>query len=111
MAIEGSCHCGAVRIAVPEAPAEVTHCNCSLCGKIGGLWAYYDPAEVTLEGETARYIWGDRTLAVHHCSRCGVTVAWTPTDPEYRRMGVNMRTVYGAGAERLPVREVDGASF
>ena len=39
--IEGSCHCGAVRLTLPEAPAELGSCNCSMCRRIGGLWGYY----------------------------------------------------------------------
>ena len=38
--IAGSCHCGAVKIAVAEAPATVTSCNCSICRRLGTLWAY-----------------------------------------------------------------------
>ena len=111
MRVSGSCHCGAVKIEVPEAPTEVSSCNCSICSKIGGLWGYYDPAEVDFQGETARYIWGDRMLALHHCPHCGVTIAWTPLDPDYRRMGVNARVLEGIDLAAIPVREVDGASF
>lgn len=57
--MEGSCHCGAVRIAVARAPEWVGACNCSLCRRTGALMAYYPPAEVRIEGETAAYIWGD----------------------------------------------------
>jgi len=41
--ITGSCHCGAVHIAVAEAPASVKSCNCSICRRLGTLWAYYRP--------------------------------------------------------------------
>jgi len=41
--ITGGCHCGRVRFALPALPAEVTRCNCSICAKLGALWAYYPP--------------------------------------------------------------------
>ena len=38
--IRASCHCGAVCLEIDAAPAEVTECNCSICRRYGGLWAY-----------------------------------------------------------------------
>lgn len=46
--IEASCHCGAVRILVAERPWVLTACNCSLCRRLGTLWAYYRPDEVAI---------------------------------------------------------------
>ena len=64
MAVEGSCHCGAVRIAVPRAPEWVRRCNCSFCKRTGSLMAYYpDDGAVKIEGETVAYIWGDRMIS------------------------------------------------
>jgi hypothetical protein len=34
--LEGSCHCGAVRLTLPSPPEVATDCNCSLCRRIGG---------------------------------------------------------------------------
>ena len=62
MAVTGSCHCGAVRIEVPRAPAWVASCNCSICRRTGALMAYYRPDEVRVEGETAAYLTGDNFL-------------------------------------------------
>ena len=61
----GSCHCGAVTVEVARVPAEVTSCNCSICGRLGTLWGYYAPAEVTIVGATATYAWGNRTIDFH----------------------------------------------
>ncbi len=53
--IEATCHCGNVRIKVPEpAPDTLTSCNCSICRRTGGLFAYYNPAEVSIEGRTVQ---------------------------------------------------------
>jgi hypothetical protein len=88
--VEASCHCGAVRISVSTPPTEVTSCNCSICRRLGSLWAYYDPADVEIIGDTAQYIWGDRMLALHHCQTCGCTTHWTPIgETRTDRMGVD----------------------
>ena len=49
--LEGACHCGAVRFTIPAAPESVTDCNCSICRRLGTLWAYYSPTQVMLNGE------------------------------------------------------------
>ena len=80
--IEASCHCGAVRIDVEVPPAQLTSCNCSLCRRLGTLWAYYRPGQVRIAqgaGTTVPYIQGDRTLAVHHCPTCGCVTHWEST--------------------------------
>jgi len=38
--LEGSCHCGAVRLTLPSPPEVATQCNCSLCRRIGSPWVY-----------------------------------------------------------------------
>ncbi len=109
--IETSCHCGAVRIQAPD-PEQLTSCNCSLCRRINGLWAYYPPAEVTViaeEGATVAYVQGDRTLANHHCAACGCATHWSPLDPASNRMAVNMRLAPPEAIEGVRVRHFDGA--
>lgn len=106
--ITGSCHCGAVALEVARAPERVTSCNCSICRRTGGLWGYYQPAEVTVTGETVAYVWGDRTLAFHHCGICGCGTHWTPLDPNGNRMGVNARML-GLDLAAIPVTRFDGA--
>ena len=113
-AVEGRCHCGAAGYTVPAAPNEVTVCNCSLCTKLGGRWAYYDPAEVEIEGETVAYVRADLAkpyLATHHCPRCGATTHWAARDPDYRRMGVNVRLMEPDLLKGVAVRHCDGRSW
>ena len=71
---QGSCHCGAVRLTLPSTPTVATECNCSLCRRIGGIWAYFEFGTVTVTGHpqaTDEYIWGDRTLRNVRCRNCG----------------------------------------
>ena len=109
--IDATCHCGAVTISVPTAPTELTSCNCSICRRLGGLWAYYNPAQVRITGDTVQYIWGDKMLALHHCQACGCTTHWTPigeTRPD--RMGVNTRMMDPEITASVRIKRVDGAA-
>lgn len=108
--IEGSCHCGAVTLAVPRKPKTLTSCNCSICRRIGGLWAYYNPARVKISGKTDIYVWGDRTIDIHRCKRCGCTTHWSSRNPaKADRMGINMRLADPVAIEGVRVRRFDGA--
>ncbi len=108
--IEGSCHCGAVRIEVDRAPVEVTSCNCSICRRLGTLWAYYAPAQVRVAGATATYSWGEKSLAFHHCPACGCTTHWSAVDPRIDRMGVNARLMDPAIVAAARIKHFDGAA-
>jgi hypothetical protein len=107
--VEGSCHCGAVRIEVACAPEEVTECNCSICRRNGTLWAYYRPAEVSIEGPTETYVWGDRMLALHRCGTCGCVTHWRAFDEAYDRMGVHARLFDPEVLAAARIRKVDNA--
>lgn len=111
MSHEGSCHCGAIRIAIEDDPVEATECNCSICRRTGGLWTYGSPRRVTVTGEGAGYVHGDRTLTLFHCPTCGVVTHWTAFDPGYDRMGINLRLFAPELWEGLPRSFVDGASW
>jgi len=122
--LETTCHCGAVRIAIPHAPRAVTDCTCSICRRYGVLWAYFAPAEVQVEGESHEYSWGPATLAFVRCASCGCLTHWRPLARRVaKRMGVNirnfsqeqigpirMRFLEGAVSERY-VAEVDVAHY
>jgi hypothetical protein len=97
--------------------------------------AYYSPAEVRVEGETAAYLTGDRFIRLHFCPVCGCHTHWSANPqalagelPEEvraalaERMGVNARLLDGfevrAGAQgavpffagvELEVRFMDNA--
>lgn len=111
--IEGSCHCGAISFVIPRQPEWLTECNCSICRRIGALWAYYErrDVEITALADAAiAYIQGDQTLAVHTCKTCGCTPYWLGLDgaPD-GRMAVNFRMCDPSFLERVPVRHFDGA--
>jgi hypothetical protein len=121
--IEASCHCGAVKITLSRAPDTLTDCNCSICRRLGALWAYYAPAEVQIaaaDDAMGAYAWGERSLAFHHCRTCGCTTHWAGidpsgaahpagVDPKSGRMGVNARLLAPADRAAAKVRRFDGA--
>jgi hypothetical protein len=112
--ITASCHCGAVQVTVPRRPRRLTSCNCSICRRIGGLWAYYRVSDVKVVGHPGRttgYAWGDKTLRFVRCRRCGCVMHWEPLKPGARdRMGVNARNFEPRVIESARVRRFDGAS-
>lgn len=107
----GSCHCGRIRLVLRDTPLDAGECNCSVCRRTAGLWHYCPPDAMIVEGEGASYRQGDCALDLWHCPTCGCTTHWTPTDPAYGRMGVNLRMFEPELWRELPRRLIDGASF
>lgn len=93
MKATASCHCGAVKISVTEAPTEVTECHCSLCRRSGVLWAYFELSEVTLPASslTDTYAWSRKNVDFHRCRVCGCVTHWAPRDAKRTRFGLNAR--------------------
>ncbi len=108
-----SCHCGAVRFEIAERPETVTDCNCSICRRLGGLWAYYRKDQVRIiaaPDATSAYVWGDRMLEFHHCQTCGCATHGVSTekgDPD--RITINARLFDPADLVGMPIRKFDGA--
>lgn len=111
--LQGSCHCGAVRLTLPTLPDKATRCNCSICRRINGLWAYYAWGTVRIEGHpehTADYVWGDKTLRNFRCAHCGCVTHWEPMTPEAgARHGVNLNNFDPRVVASVQVRRFDGA--
>jgi len=109
--LEGSCDCGAVRYTVDGTLDELTQCNCGICRRSGGLWAYYSPKKVTMTGPTDIYMRGDRMLELHYCKICHCLMWWVPVDKSYDRMGVNARMLPLGAWDETPIKTCDGASW
>jgi len=112
--IESSCHCGAVRLEIQAAPAEVNDCNCSICRRYGALWAYYPPTQVRViatEGATDCYLWGEKFIEFHRCRLCGCVTHWAAVARQVDRMGVNARLMAPEILAAACIRHSDGASW
>jgi hypothetical protein len=91
-----SCHCGRVRIEISKRPAFINACNCTLCAKTGAHWAYFDPSEVHVEGETSGYCCTDKAepgACVQFCATCGATTHFTLTPSAIAKFGDTLRGV------------------
>ena len=89
-----TCHCSAIRVAVPAPPAYLNQCHCSICRRYGVLWAYYPADEVKLQHDldaTETYIWNQRMIEFHRCRTCGCVAYWTPVNKTTNRVGINGR--------------------
>jgi hypothetical protein len=112
--IHGACHCGAVTFEYPGPPEKLTSCNCSLCRRIGGLWAYAPKNQIKLQyaaDAVIKYVWGDKMLATVSCKNCGSTTHWEPLSDTAQdaRMAVNMRMADPKAIENVRIRRFDGA--
>ncbi|PKG81913.1 aldehyde-activating protein [Colwellia sp. 75C3] len=111
--IEARCHCGNIKITVPDSTETVTCCNCSACSKYASLWAYFSPLEVEIVAKKdtiSSYSWGDKTIKFHHCNNCGCLTHYTPTQLGNKdKMAVNFRLVNATILSSLNTRFFDGA--
>jgi len=110
--VEIKCHCGAVRLSLPDRPVEVTECSCSICRRLGARWAYYAPQQVRVHniGATEPYVWGDRMLAFHRCRACGCTTHWQSLDAARARMAINARMIDDMDWTAVRIRQFDGGA-
>jgi hypothetical protein len=112
--IETTCHCGAVSIAIPSKPRQLTSCNCSICRRYGALWAYYKADDVRVRsarGATTSYSWDDKSLKSVRCGTCGCVSHWEPVQLQAdSRVGVNTKNFEPCALGEVRVRHLDGAS-
>jgi hypothetical protein len=111
--IRASCHCGAVVVEADALPASVTSCNCSICRRTAGLWAYYPRSQARLvasEDAISAYVWNDRVIAFYHCRRCGCCTHYESVEknPD-SRFAINMRCAAPEELASARVRHFDGA--
>ena len=109
-ALEGGCHCGAVRYRVTLRSRKAIDCNCSICTKKGYLHLIVDEGDFELlKGEDAlsTYTFGTHTAKHHFCSRCGVHSFYRPrSHPE--GIDVNVRCLDGVSLSDFEYDSFDG---
>jgi hypothetical protein len=111
--IKGACHCGTVSFVLDEQPEWLTECNCSICRRIGAIWAHSAIANITIEAppeSTNAYIQGDKSLAIHTCKTCGCATHWESLGgDDNAHMAVNCRMIEPSILSDLKIRPFDGA--
>ncbi len=110
-----SCHCGAICIEFDEYPESLTECNCSICHRLGVLWAYYTQQQVRVicsPGSISTYVWGDKCIEFCHCKTCGCVTHYTSVEKnDDSRIAINARIMRLEEVSSISIRKFDGASM
>ena len=111
---KGGCHCGAVAYSVDIDLAGALKCNCSICSKLGAVWAFAPRTKFTLTSGAAKQ--GDyqfNKMRLHHrfCTVCGVESYAEGSMPDGTpSVGINLRCVEGVDVDKLSPKLWDGRS-
>lgn len=111
--VVATCHCGAVRITVPRVTRTLTSCNCSICRRLGALWAYYAARSVEIEtpkNGLDKYSWNRRIRAYCRCRKCGCVTHHKHLKKRRNPVvAVNAANFEPAALEGVRIRHLDGA--
>ena len=111
----GSCHCGAVAYTVEVDTAQALKCNCSICTKLGAVWAFAPKSKFTLAkgaDKQGDYLFNKKRLHHHFCTKCGIESYAEGTGPDGSpTVGINLRCVEGIDVDKLSPRAWDGRSM
>jgi len=100
--LKGTCHCGAVQIAVARKPRRFTSCNCSICRRYSTLWAYYDRTK-SPACSCAMISASGSPIAGLSQMKCGLRIVESPAQRRYRLLhrkhdgAIPMKTVLITG--------------
>ena len=110
----GSCHCGAIAYTVEVDPAQALKCNCSICTKLGAVWAFAPKTKFNLTkgaDKQGDYLFNKKKLHHRFCTSCGVESYAEGTAPDgSATVGINLRCVEGIDVDRLTPKPWDGRS-
>lgn len=108
----GGCHCGKVAYSFEGEIGDVIDCNCSLCGKRGGLLHFIPESAFSLKTPREAfntYRFNTHKLDHHFCTTCGIASFTEGTDPKGNKMvAINARCVDGVDPQKLSIRHFDG---
>ena len=111
--LNGSCHCGAVQIAVAEKPQSLTQCTCSICHRYGAQWAYCTRSTATVSCDpdaVSVYVWGDKSIEFYFCNTCGCLTHYESVEKfDDSRIAVNARMLTPIDTGDIRIRTFDGA--
>lgn len=110
---QSSCHCGGTTLQTKTFPETITCCNCSMCNRIGALWAYYQAEQVTIKSNRPlnSYLWGKKLRTYHSCSVCGCVTHYTQKrNDDTNRVAINTRMAFPKLSRVIKIRYFDGAN-
>ncbi|MBJ6766149.1 GFA family protein [Myxococcaceae bacterium JPH2] len=113
--VAGGCHCGQVRFDVKmDLTQPMIACNCSICGKTGGMLGFVPATQFNLLSGRERltdYQFGKKTIHHLFCSTCGVRPFGQGKGPDGQEMyAINVRCLDGVDVSTLKVVPFDGKS-
>jgi hypothetical protein len=110
----GACHCGAVAFTVELDTSTALKCNCSICTKLGAVWAFAPKDKFKLTSGAAKqgdYQFGKKQLHHRFCTACGVESYAEGTAPDgTATVGINLRSIEAIDVDKLSPRPWDGRS-
>ncbi|KAI1386358.1 glutathione-dependent formaldehyde-activating enzyme [Hypoxylon trugodes] len=117
----GSCHCGAIRLALKMKPLDKTSderimdCNCSICNRHGSTWMYPKKDQVVIEGEDnlGVYLFNTKLFGKTFCKICGIPIHNQPqpiTEEQFNNLPEGHRKWLKSGQDLMPInlRTIDG---
>ncbi|EHK23624.1 uncharacterized protein TRIVIDRAFT_148409, partial [Trichoderma virens Gv29-8] len=111
----GSCHCGAVTVALSCKPLnefseeKVVVCNCSICSRNAYVWLFPRPENIVLSGSEdaiGSYTFSDGLTSKTFCRTCGINVTNLRnqlSEDEILALSEHSRQAYWRGKESHPV--------
>jgi len=112
--LTGSCHCGTIAYTVEVDPASAIACNCSICSRLGAVWAFAPKAKFKLtngEGKQGDYQFNKHVLHHRFCPSCGVeSYAEGKGQDGSEQVGINLRCVQAIDVNKLSPKQIDGRS-
>lgn len=113
--MKATCHCGRVKVQIPAPPEHINFCDCTLCAKSGGAWAYFEPDQLKIEGKTQTYLredYDNPVVVIHFCPNCGTTTHWRLKETEENEVsGLNMKLFSPMELEGIEARFPDGRGW
>ena len=113
--LKGGCHCGAVAYTVEVDAAASMSCNCSICSKLGAVWAFTPKSNCKLtkgEGRAGDYQFNKHVLHHRFCPTCGIeSYAEGKGKDGSEQVGINLRCVEGIDVDKLTPKKFDGRSM
>ena len=106
------CHCGNIKLLANASPESLTSCNCTICHRLGALWAYFDLQEVEIsrgDKPVKTYSWGEKTITYHRCDKCGCTTHYTALEDDGSELiALNCRMAPPAQVDAIKILKFDG---
>ena len=110
--LNAECHCGNIKLLANASPESLTSCNCTICHRLGALWAYFDLRDVEIscgDKPVKTYSWGEKTITYHRCDECGCTTHYTAREDDGSELiALNCRMASPAQVDAITVLKFDG---